>query len=586
MAPPDRNDLELGITRDAQGSQPLLSSGQPFQDYHLCLQKACLRGDWKASEQIHARHSDCFHEKISRNGDTALHIAAAAGRYSFVKQLLAYAQSTGQQLDLGLRNDEGNTAFFLAAASGVVEIVEEMQVLNRNLVNITGSKGMKPIQIAVLQGHEKMVNHLMPDCFEHLLNEERTDLLIATLEKDLYDVALTILKEDGDDGLATRRNGNSLTPLHVLARKTQTESHSHLNYNWNWNPLRKQHQDHRKHELVEHLWKRVIETKNHQKISDMLSFPQPELLFVAIQMGNYEFVTTLIRHYPDLIWEKDHKSRTIFHAAVEYRQEEIFSHIFQLEGIRHLLTAYMNPFNGNNILHLAASLPEPDILDSASGAALQMQRELLWFQAVENIVPRQYAHSENSILTQISDTEATESNETPREMFNREHAHLRIEGEKWMRKTSTSCMVVATLVATIVFQAIFQPPNKGNNEKLFWAFVISDAFSLLSSAASILTFLSILTSTYAEEDFLVSLPLKLMVGLAMLLFSILTILLVFTISIIILLPYKSVWIIVAVFAWFTGVVYIRLHFPLLVVVYRSTFGTKYLFRPQHELFRD
>ncbi|XP_021763014.1 uncharacterized protein LOC110727733 isoform X2 [Chenopodium quinoa] len=469
MAPPDQHDLESGIVELQAIQQPLLlpstsspSSGQRFQEYHLSLQKACLSGEWKAAEKIHVDHPSCFEEKISRNGDTALHIAAAAGRHVFVKQFLAH----NQVLDLELPNNEGNTAFFLAAASGVVDIVVDMQRFNQNLLNIPGGSGMKPIQIAVLQGHEKMVNHLLPHCFENLSHRERTDLLIATLEKDLYDVAWEILQRDLDDGLATRRNGNSHTPLHILARKTQTESRNHLKYSWI--SLRKQHQYNRKNELVEKLWKRVISSRNHESISELLSFPQPELLFVAIRMGNYEFVTTLIRHYPDLIWEKDHQRRTIFHAAVEYRQEKIFSHIFQLEGIRHLLTAYTNPFNGNNILHLAATLPEPEILDMASGPALQMQREILWFQAVESIVPRQYAHSENSIFTQVSNTEVTESTETPREMFNREHAQLRKDGENWMRKTSTSCMVVATLVATIVFQAIYQPPDKQNSEKLFW----------------------------------------------------------------------------------------------------------------------
>ncbi|XP_021762998.1 ankyrin repeat-containing protein ITN1-like [Chenopodium quinoa] len=586
MAPPEQIDLEVGIPLpyvNPSSGVLMHDVGQLFEEYHLRLQKACLRGDWKAAEKIHENHPNCFQEKISRNGDTALHIAAAAGRDVFVKQLLTHAHLHGQKLDLELPNNEGNTALYLAAASGKVNIVHQMRRLKPNLLNIPGGSGMKPIQIAVLQGHDKMVEHLLDHCFHDLSRNEQTDLLIATLEKDIYDVAWKIIQKDKDDEIATRRNGNSLTPLHVLARKTHIESRSYLKYDWI--PLRKQHQDHLKNELVENLWRRVISSRNHQKISELLSFPQPELLFVAIRMGNYEFVTTLIRHYPDLIWEKDHQRRTIFHAAVEYRQEKIFSHIFQLEGIRHLLTAYTNPFNRNNILHLAATLPEPEILGKASGAALQMQRELLWFQAVESIVPRQYAHSENSTLTQISDTEVMESTETPREMFNREHEQLRKDGENWMRKTSASCMVVAALVATIVFQAIFQPPNKQSNEKLFWVFVISDAFSLLSSTASILTFLSILTSTYAEEDFLVS-SLKLMVGLVLLLFSILAILLVFTVSIIILLPYKSVWIIVAVFAWFTGVIYLRLHFPLLVVVYRSTFGTKYLFRHQHELFRD
>uniref|UniRef100_A0A803MUW6 PGG domain-containing protein n=2 Tax=Chenopodium quinoa TaxID=63459 RepID=A0A803MUW6_CHEQI len=137
----------------------------------------------------------------------------------------------------------------------------------------------------------------------------------------------------------------------------------------------------------------------------------------------------------------------------------------------------------------------------------------------------------------------------------------------------------------MVFQAALQTP-KIDNDNLKCAFVTSFSLALLSSTASILTFLAILCSTYAEEDFLVSLPLKLIVDLATLLFSILTMLLAFTMAIIMLSPNKPGWIIVAAFAWIVGGVYVWLHFPLLVVVYRSTFGAKYLFRPQYELLRD
>ena len=36
--------------------------------------------------------------------------------------------------------------------------------------------------------------------------------------------------------------------------------------------------------------------------------------------------------------------------------------------------------DGNNILHLAAILPKQNRLNIVSGAAFQMQRELIWFQ--------------------------------------------------------------------------------------------------------------------------------------------------------------------------------------------------------------
>ncbi|XP_021763052.1 uncharacterized protein LOC110727774 isoform X2 [Chenopodium quinoa] len=508
-----------------------------FQDYHVRLYKAAFHGDWKSAHEIFVKDPKCFSEIISKNGNTALHIAAAAGKHKFVEELLAHANLTDTQLVQP--NKAGNTAFCLAAASGVVDLVKEMEKHNSNLPNIGGNLGKKPIQMAAMQGHEKVVDHLMT-YFTNLSPEDRINLLITVIEKDLY-----------------------------------------VKNKWG-----KQEKDHNgKHELVQQVWKRVIRERDHESISSFLWFPSPGLLFEAIEVGNNEFIETLVREYPDLIWEVDKQQKTIFHVAVEYRQEKIFSHIFHLKDVNHLLTEYVHPITGNNILHLAASLPRPEILNKVSGAALQMQRELLWFQAVKSIVPYQFAHTKNRIIKKSNGIVTDVIEETPGEMYTRVHTNLRKEGEEWMRGTANSCMLVATLVSAMVFQAVFQSPGTHNNN-LKCAFVISDALSLLSSTASILTFLAILCSTYAEEDFLVSLPLKLIVGLATLLFSILTMLLAFTMAIITQSPNRSGWIIVAAFAWIVGGVYVWLHFPLLVMVCRSTFGAKYLFRPQYELLRD
>lgn len=118
---------------------------------------------------------------------------------------------------------------------------------------------------------------------------------------------------------------------------------------------------------------------------------------------------------------------------------------------------------------------------------------------------------------------------TPRELFTNQHKHLLKEGEEWMKNTANSCMLVATLIATVVFAAAFTFPG-GNDDKdgtpiflqnqAFTVFILSDVAALVMSSTSILTFLSILTSRYAEEDFLMSLPLKLLFGLASLFVSI------------------------------------------------------------------
>jgi len=72
---------------------------------------------------------------------------------------------------------------------------------------------------------------------------------------------------------------------------------------------------------------------------------------------------------------------------------------------------------------------------------------------------------------------------TPRELFTEEHKILLKDGEKWMKDTANSCMIVATLIATMVFAAGFTVPGGYNSDngipillKLygFRIFVISD----------------------------------------------------------------------------------------------------------------
>ncbi|KAH0644740.1 hypothetical protein KY284_032624 [Solanum tuberosum] len=78
-----------------------------------------------------------------------------------------------------------------------------------------------------------------------------------------------------------------------------------------------------------------------------------------------------------------------------------------------------------------------------SGAALQMQKEILWFTEVEKIVPPIYHKLRNN------------DGKTPKELFTEEHKLLLKEGERWMKDAVNSCMIVATLTATMVFVAGF-----------------------------------------------------------------------------------------------------------------------------------
>lgn len=187
---------------------------------------------------------------------------------------------------------------------------------------------------------------------------------------------------------------------------------------------------------------------------------------------------------------------------------------------------------------------------------------------------------------------------TPHELFTKEHKELVTQGEKWMKGTANQCMVVAALIATIVFAAAFTVPggyNQNNGIPMFYSkatflvFVVADAISLFASSGSILIFLSILTSRYAERDFLETIPRKLMAGLATLFISIATMTLAFAVSFFVLYHNGFLWIpiLIGVFAVLPVILYVFLHYGLFWDVIRSTYLSRYLFKPQkHVLYYE
>ncbi|KAF5806088.1 putative PGG domain-containing protein [Helianthus annuus] len=105
--------------------------------------------------------------------------------------------------------------------------------------------------------------------------------------------------------------------------------------------------------------------------------------------------------------------------------------------------------------------------------------------------------------------------------------------------TATQCMLVTTLIATIVFTGAFTIPGGSTRTKVYLfsaknhpsLFMLSsDAVSLIASSTSVLIFLSILTSNYAEQDFMVWLPYQTSVWSCNTLLSIVTMMVAFSAS--------------------------------------------------------
>ncbi|XP_042957675.1 uncharacterized protein LOC122293225 isoform X2 [Carya illinoinensis] len=294
------------------------------------------------------------------------------------------------------------------------------------------------------------------------------------------------------------------------------------------------------------------------------------LIKLAISRGNFEFVYQILKTNSSFQWICDAtEGRHVFHWAVVHRQHRIFSLLYHLKRKNYVL--YTLDKSKNTMLHLAGMLPKYSPIDHIRGAALQMQREVQWFKEVEHISPPNHKDYLNK------------DGLTPNQLFMTQHQNLRKEGEKWMKGTATSCTVVGALIITIMFTAAFTTPG-GNNQdtglpilvhdKLFKLFIVTDSLSLFSSTTSVLMFLGILTSRYADEDFLRSLPRKMIIGLFALFFSIATMMIAFSAALLLMLHGKY-WIIVPIIglAGIPIILFVLMQSRLLIDMLVSTYGS-------------
>ncbi|XP_031268817.1 uncharacterized protein LOC116127296 [Pistacia vera] len=174
--------------------------------------------------------------------------------------------------------------------------------------------------------------------------------------------------------------------------------------------------------------------------------------------------------------------QTLLKVAVQYRQEKILTLVHN--------TVVYNKFTSpkpidefkNSILHLAARLAPPHYLRVVSGAALQMQREVQWFKEVEKLV--------HPFLKEMPNSDG---------------------------KTA---------------QVVFTEQHKAMDEKYI-------KFLHGCHRAHCYT-------RYAEEDFLESLPKRLITGLASLFLAIANMMIAFAAAFAVALRETSIWVAIAV----------------------------------------
>ncbi|RHN54746.1 putative PGG domain-containing protein [Medicago truncatula] len=135
-----------------------------------------------------------------------------------------------------------------------------------------------------------------------------------------------------------------------------------------------------------------------------------------------------------------------------------------------------------------------------------------------------------------------------------------------------------------MFAAAFTVPGGKNQDsgipiflqgKIFNVFIIADAISLFTSATSVILFIGILTGSFAENDFLKSVPLKLLFALVMLFFSVVSMMVAFCASLAMLLKgHQGVIVTAMSFASIPVIILVPLQLRLFIEIFKSTVLSK------------
>ncbi|XP_057468197.1 uncharacterized protein LOC130757479 [Actinidia eriantha] len=611
---------------------------------YIPLVKAALEGNWRSAEKFFEQHQEAFRVPITKALDTALHIAVGTGKaLHFVKKLVQAMPLEA----LELCDYNGFTVLHTAASVGNTAAAMFLVEKRPELLHIPCNCQRFPIHVAAMQGRKETLWYLLSVTTNNPASMDYDGqsgiwLLLFIMASEFYDVALKLIRDYPD--LATSKIESGNTALASLAVKASAfSSGSRLNfwqriiyycvpescsedhnrgdiedqnnippiYNWTqffganlyisvhkvrqklhsipWKVFEfavPQIKDIREKKQMHHHALQLVKCicKAIQSLNDSYAYElhAKDPLFRAAKLGVREVVEEIVDSFPSLVWATDSENSSIFHHAIVQRHENVFNLLYQVSEHKRSITICRDN-NDNTTLHMAGQLAPQHKLNLVPGAALQMQRELQWFEEVKKFVIPYYMPWQNK------------NKDTAEMVFTDAHKELVVEGEKWMKNTANSCTIVAALIVTIAFAAAISVPGGNNdanglpilsNETAFLVFAISNAFSLFTSTTSLVMFLSILTSNYAEKDFLFALPKRLIIGLVTLFLSITAMMVAFSSIVYLLFGNNKRWVLIptVVFSGIPIISFVCLEFPLLLDLITSTYGRGIFGKKSNRLF--
>ncbi|XP_023731470.1 uncharacterized protein LOC111879232 isoform X1 [Lactuca sativa] len=540
-------------------------------------------GYWNGVEDILRQEKVAVTDKITNNGNTALHAAVGSFRgREFLEKLLEKIPENTQLTNI--RNSDGSTLLHVAAISGNNETADILVARDPHMLLAKDKEGQTPLALALSNMHTHTARHLLRH-INTLTDDIQKDALFSGTTGD--DLLVTVISSK-DFGKCRLLVKNLATiPTYIIdttdfgkyvdfARellmhyKTLHTDAVLMAIAQNF-PARHKATDilmwvddhfiNPCNEIIYHRWDLtlicipILFVISCIIMSFLYILGMLVYLFFKEGHQNFEDAIGLLAEVSMLIREKNHFSsyhhyytNPILEASRQNAYEfvdKIMHHfpnaIWSANEDGHNIIQYAVVNRSEKIYNLLYWMSQHrnicrtikdssgnNLLHLATRLAPNNKLNLISGEALQIQRELQWFKEVERFICPLSIIQKNSFNETPQTIFTREHKELVIEGQKWMKSTAESYTITAALIITIVFAAAITVPG-GNkqegglpvftNHTAFTIFAISDAISLFSAVTSLLMFLSILTARFAEQDFLFKLPTKLIIGLATLFIS-------------------------------------------------------------------
>ncbi|MCD7446716.1 hypothetical protein HAX54_014487 [Datura stramonium] len=472
--------------------------------YYLPLYRASLCGDWEKAKKFLKKDNEASRAQITSLSQTALHIAIGSKNDNNAKFFIEKLVDSMTDDAFAIKDIFGETPLHYAARFANLDAAKILVTTNSNLPHILSNNGLYPIHLAAEYSYKyvDLVRYFFSVTKNPAPYTGRTGarLLHRLICSDLYDFATELVKRSPD---LAKYSSHGSSPLALLAMKTFDTNRVSSSKPLSSPELEYIRDKEWKHQNAIKLAECLCEKLQSLSDKEINSIVGGSLL-QASRFDNYKLVEIIVNKFPALIYYCNKNGKNILHLAVENRCTNVYNLVCQMSQHWHHLVTSIDSSN-NTMLHLAGKFSDENKLNCTFGAALQMQEEVRWFEAVKQMLPPSYYERPN------------DKSKTAHQLFTEQHTNLKIQGEKWMKDTAGPCAIIAALLVTVAFAAAITFPAGGENalpkNGFFIAFAFSNTVSFSTSCISLFAFVSILTSRYTEEDFLRLLPKRLLWGL-------------------------------------------------------------------------